>query len=275
VEGRGSAGIPLPTILTTVVVVAAAYFAGQLVNRLRDVLLLLVVSGFVALLLNPLAVALQRWRVQRRGLAVAVVTFWGLVVFIGLAVAFGYPLANGITHLAHGLPTYVSDAEHGRGWIGHLASRYHVQNWVKASAPKLVSLGQGPAKPALSLGRDAFSLVLSLITIFALILLLLLEGPRMRSGLLNLVVFLVHTQIENHALNPVVMSRTVNVNPLLVLISILVGASIGSWVGAIFGAFVAALPAIPTAGALQVLIREIWYATAPQSGASAGAVHGD
>lgn len=179
-------GIPLPTILTTVVVVAAAYFAGKLVYRLRDVLLLLVVSGFIALLLNPLVVALQRWRVRRRGLAVAVVTFWGLVVFIGLTVAFGYPLANGITHLAHGLPTYVSDAEHGRGWIGHLVSRYHVQNWVRTNAPKLVSLGQGLARPALSLGRGAFSLVLSLITIFALILLLLLEGPRMRSGLLNL-----------------------------------------------------------------------------------------
>jgi predicted PurR-regulated permease PerM len=352
-KAAAARGIPLPTILTTVAVVAAAYFAGKLIYRLRDVLLLLVVSGFVALLLNPLVVALQRWRVRRRGLAVAIVTFWGLVVFIGLAAAFGYPLANGITHLAHGLPAYVSDAEHGRGWIGHLVSRYHIQNWVKTNAPKLVSLGQGLAKPALSLGKGAFSLLLSLITIFALVLLLLLEGPKMRTGLLGLmrparaerysriarevdssvtgfmlgnfltsliagivvlvtllalgvpfpflwalwvalvdflpliggalagipvvlfaaahsltagivtlVVFLVYTQLENHALNPVVMSRTVKVNPLLVLISILVGASIGGWVGGIFGAFVAALLAIPTAGALQVLIREIWQATA-------------
>ena len=65
-------------------------------------------------------------------------------------------------------------------------------------------------------------------------------------------VFLVYTQIENHVLNPVVMSRTVKINPLLVLVSILVGASIGSWIGGIFGAFVAALLAIPIAGAIQV-----------------------
>jgi predicted PurR-regulated permease PerM len=364
-RGAAARGIPLPTILTTVAVVAAAYFTGKLVYRLRDVILLLVVSGFVALLLNPLVVALQRWRTRRRGLAVAIVTFWGLVVFIGLAAAFGYPLANGITHLAHGLPAYVSDAQHGRGWIGHLVNRYHVQNWVRTNAPKLVGLGQGLAKPALSLGKGAFSLVLSLITIFALILLLLLEGPRMRTGLLSLmrparaerysriarevnssvtgfmlgnfltsiiagivvlatllalgvpfpflwalwvalvdflpliggalagipvvlfaaahsltagivtlVVFLVYTQIENHALNPVVMSRTVKVNPLLVLVSILVGASIGGWVGGIFGAFVAALLAIPTAGALQVLIREIWSATAPGNDVGPGPVGG-
>ena len=349
--------MPLPTILATVAVVAAAYFAAKLVYRLRDILLLMVVAGFVALLLNPLVVALQRWRVKRRGLAVAVVTFWGLIVFVGLTVAFGYPLANGITHLAHALPTYVSDAEHGRGWIGRLVTKYHVQNWVQTNAPKLVNLGQGLAKPALTLGKGAFSLLLALFTIFILVLLLLIEGPKMRTGLLGLmvparaerytriardvnqsvtgymlgnfltsliagvvvlvtlmalgvpfpflwalwvalvdflplvggalagipvvlfavghsltagivtlVVFLIYTQVENHILNPVVMSRTVKVNPLLVLVSILVGASIGSWIGGIFGAFVGALLAIPSAGAIQVLIRELWQATAPGAG---------
>jgi hypothetical protein len=84
------------------------------------------------------------------------------------------------------------------------------------------------------------------------------------AGIVTLVVFLAYTQIENHILNPVVMSRTVSVNPLLVLLSILVGASLGSWLGGTFGAFVAALIAIPTAGALQVVTREIWRATAPQ-----------
>ena len=43
----------------------------------------------------------------------------------------------------------------------------------------------------------------------------------------------------------------------------LIGASLGSLIGGLFGSFVAALLAIPTAGALQVLAREIWRATAP------------
>src|SRR5262249_39601359 len=62
------------------------------------------------------------------------------------------------------------------------------QNWVAHNAPKLVSLGQGLAKPALTLGKGAFSLVLALLTIFVLVLLLLLEGAKMRSGLLGLMV---------------------------------------------------------------------------------------
>jgi len=96
-------------------------------------------------------------------------------------------------------------------------------------------------------------------------------GHSLTAGIITLVVFLVYTQLENHVLNPIVMSRTVRVNPLLVLVSILVGASIGDWIGGIFGAFVAALLAIPSAGAIQVMIGEVWRATAPrQPGAAAG-----
>jgi predicted PurR-regulated permease PerM len=347
-------GIPLPTILITVAVVALTFLAAKVIYRLRDIILLVVLAGFIALLLNPLVVALQRWKVKRRGFAVAIVTFWAVVVFFGLALAFGLPLANGITNLAHALPGYVRDAEHGRGYLGHLVRKYHVQNWVNKNAPKLVNLGQGLAKPALSLGKGAITLVLALLTIFVLVLLLLLEGSKMRTsllgsmqpanaarlatiarevnqsvtgymlgnfltsviagvvvlvtlwplgvpfpflwalwvalvdflpmiggalagipvilfavghsltaGIVTLVVFLVYTQVENHVLNPIVMSRTVRVNPLLVVIAILVGAEVGGWIGGIFGAFVGALLAIPGAGALQVLVRELWQATAP------------
>jgi hypothetical protein len=87
------------------------------------------------------------------------------------------------------------------------------------------------------------------------------------AGIVTLVVFLVYTQVENHILNPVIMSRTVKINPLLVLLSILVAASIGSWIGGLFGGFVAALLAIPAAGALQVIVTETWRATALPSAA--------
>jgi signal transduction histidine kinase len=67
-------------------------------------------------------VALERRLVPRRGYAVAIVTLLATLVFIGLAVAFGYPLVNGITHLADALPGYIANAQHGRGWIGHLVN---------------------------------------------------------------------------------------------------------------------------------------------------------
>jgi predicted PurR-regulated permease PerM len=349
-----SRGIPLRAILATVVVVVVAYMAGKLLYRLRDVLLLVAVSGFVALLLNPLVVYLQRWKVPRRGYAVAIVIFWAVLVFVGLALAFGYPLVNAVTNLANRLPVYVDQAQNGKGWIGEVSRHYHVNTWVQHNASKIANFAQSLGKPALALGKGAVSLLVSLTTIFFLVVLLLLEGPKMRAwllgnmtqqraatvtrvaaqvnravtgymagnlltsliagavvfvtlfvlgvpfpflwalwvalvdflpmiggalagiptvlfatahsltaGVVTLVVFLAYTQIENHILNPVIMSKTVRINPLLVLVSILVAASIGSWIGGLFGGFVAALLAIPTAGAGQVIVSELWRETAP------------
>ena len=150
-----SRGIPLRTILVTVLVVVLVFLAGKLIYRLRPVILLVLVAGFVALILNPLVVALQRWRIRRRGWAVAVVTLWAVLVFAGLAVAFGYPLTNAINHLSQRLPSYVNAAQHGTGWIGHLARKYHVLVVGAAQHAQAGELRAGPgqARPQPGQGR--------------------------------------------------------------------------------------------------------------------------
>jgi len=47
------------------------------------------------------------------------------------------------------------------------------------------------------------------------------------AGIVMLIVFLAYQQIENHALNPVILSKTVRLNPFWVLIAVLVGATLG------------------------------------------------
>ncbi len=177
--------VPLQAILAAIAAVVLVYLAAKVVDRLRGVILLLVVAGFIALLLNPLVVFLQR-ALRRRGLAVTVVTLLALLAFGGLAAVFGYPLVNGITHLASALPADVRRVQHGQGWIGGLVTRYHLQTWVEKNAPRLASYGRDLAQPALSLGAGAISLLFSLLTIFALVVLLLLEGPKLRAGILGL-----------------------------------------------------------------------------------------
>ena len=359
--GANARGIPLQAIVATVAVVAAAYLAGKLLYRLRDVVLLLLVAAFIAVLLNPLVAALQDRGLRRRGMAVLVVTVLTVLVFAGLAAAFGIPLSHGITHLAHAMPGYVAKAEQGRGWAGHLVRHYHVAAWVRRNESRLIRFGQELTKPALTVGKGAASLLAALATVFVLVVLLLLEGPGLIQGALNAmsaaharrfsriageasraatgymagncatsliagivvfvtlvilrvpfplvwglwvalvdllpmvggalagiptvlfaaahsltagivtaVVFAVYTQIENHVLNPVVMSKTVRISPLLVLVSVLAGASIGGWLGGIPGGFVAALLAVPTAAALQTVIRDLWRDTAPDTSLSSG-----
>jgi predicted PurR-regulated permease PerM len=77
------------------------------------------------------------------------------------------------------------------------------------------------------------------------------------AGIVMLIVFLVYQQIENHVLNPVIIGRTVRLNPFWVLLSVLIAASLGGRVAGGLGSFVGALIGIPIGGAVQVIVREL------------------
>ena len=351
--------VPLPTILTTVAVIVGVYFTGKLLYRLRDLMMLLLVGGFIALILNPLVIALERIGVKRRGIAVLIVSSLSAIVFALLAFAFGYPLVNALTHLANNLPTYVNNAEHGKGWIGHLIAKYHITTWVDANSAKLISFARGLSRPALALGKGAISMLVTLLTLFAFVILLLLEGPKIRNiilislsperarraeeigalisraalgyvvgnlvmsvtagvvvyvtlwlmnvpfallfalwvvlvdflpqvggalagvptvlfafvqstsaGIVTLIVFVVYTLLQNHALYPIVMSRAIKLNALLVFLAILIGAQMGDWVGGAFGGLVGVILAIPMAAALHVIVTQWWESSRPASSGS-------
>jgi predicted PurR-regulated permease PerM len=101
----------------------------------------------------------------------------------------------------------------------------------------------------------------------------LLHSPT--SGVVMVVVFIGFQLIENHFLYPVVMSRTVRMNPLWVLLSVLVGANLGGVFGSSLGALTGALVAIPVGGAIQVVFREVWNRTRAEPFDEVGPVGGD
>jgi predicted PurR-regulated permease PerM len=66
------------------------------------------------------------------------------------------------------------------------------------------------------------------------------------AGVVLIVFFILYQQLENHVLQPLVYSRTVRLSPLIVLVSVLIGAELAGVLGA--------LAAIPVAGTIQVLL---------------------
>jgi predicted PurR-regulated permease PerM len=340
------------TIITTVMVVVVVYLAGKLLYRLRDILLLMMVGGFIALVLNHLVDALERWKIRRRGYAVIIVALGSIIIFSALAFAFGDPLVNSLTHLSHILPSYVDKAQHGKGWLGKILRRYHIENWMHKNSSKLVSLANGLSKPALALGKGAITALFALVTMFAFVMIVLLEATKIREGIIGMltpahaerlrrvstavskaalgyvlanllistlaavvvfvtlellgvpfallfalwvllvdflpqiggalaglptvlfalghsvsagiiiaVVFLVFTLFQNHVLNPVIMSKTVKLNPLVVFIAILFGAEVGSWIAGMFGGLVGVMLAVPIAATIQVIVKEFWHSS--------------
>jgi predicted PurR-regulated permease PerM len=348
-------GVPLRTILTVDAVVILTWIGFRLVGRLREVILWTLIAAFVALVLNPAVVFLQRHRIGRAP-AIGLVFMSAVLVFAGLLGLFGYPLINSLTHFAEQLPAMVKQLEKGHGRLAHALQRLHLLSWVRRNAPKLQTAANNLGKPALSIGTNlakaVFSTILALTTIAFLSLFMLLEGPKLRSGALRalperhrlaveevshrvsrsvtsyvlgtmglsllfgivvfvtlaflgvpfslliglwvalvamiplvggliagvpsvviavlhsptaglvaLLVFVGFQLVENHFLYPVVMAKTVRMNPLWVLLSVLIGANLGGVFGSALGALAGALVAIPVGGAIQVVSLEVWAHT--------------
>jgi predicted PurR-regulated permease PerM len=70
------------------------------------------------------------------------------------------------------------------------------------------------------------------------------------AAIVMIVFFIVYQQAENHLLQPVVMSRTVALSALTVLVSVLIGVELLGFLGALL--------AIPIAGVLSVISRDIY-----------------
>jgi predicted PurR-regulated permease PerM len=85
-------------------------------------------------------------------------------------------------------------------------------------------------------------------TMGAIVVALVALFHSLTAAVIVIVFFILYQQVENHILQPIVYSKTVQVSPLLVLISILLGAALAGILGA--------LVAIPAAASAQILARD-------------------
>ena len=85
-------------------------------------------------------------------------------------------------------------------------------------------------------------------TLGAIIVTLVALTHSLTAALIVLAFFIVYQQLENHLLQPIVYGRTVQLSPLAILVSVLVGAEVAGVIGA--------LGAIPVAGTIQIVISD-------------------
>jgi predicted PurR-regulated permease PerM len=70
------------------------------------------------------------------------------------------------------------------------------------------------------------------------------------AGIIAITFFILYQQLENHLLQPLIFSRTVKLNPLTVLVAILIAVELAGLLGALL--------AIPVAGMIQIIARDLW-----------------
>jgi predicted PurR-regulated permease PerM len=328
----------LRTVLSLLLTILAVAVVLEVIWIARHVLTWVLIAIFLTLALNPAVEWFQRHGVRRRGGAAALTYLLAIGLLFGIGLTFVPTLIDQVNDFVHKLPDYVHDVTHGRGRLGFLETKYHLQERVE----KAVKTG-GAAKVlglsgvAVSVAKGVITIVVAAITIAFMTFFMLLEGPtwmerlygllpessqpRWRNvgrdiyrtvggyvtgnllisliagglttivllilgvpyavalglivaildliplagatiaailigivaflhtivaGIIVVVFFVVYQQVENHILQPVIYGRTVQLSPLAVLISILIGAELAGILGA--------LAAIPVAGSIQVLL---------------------
>lgn len=70
------------------------------------------------------------------------------------------------------------------------------------------------------------------------------------AGIITLIFFIIYQQFENNVLQVTIMSRTVDLNPLAVMASVLIGVTLLGILGALL--------AIPAGGVVQVIVKDWW-----------------
>jgi predicted PurR-regulated permease PerM len=322
----------------------ATVLALLLIYETRRVVVWILIALFFAVALYPVVNWVERHVPPRRRTVATLVVFLATILMIaGVATAIVVPLVRESGQFAERLPDLVEDARNGRGPVGEIVLRFHIDEYIDRNQSQLRGTLTSLSAPALSFVRTVAETIVGIITIFVLAYLMVLEGPKVVSGGLALlpahraervrrvgadcaktitgyisgnllisvicgtatyivlvilgvpfaglfalfvaiadliplvgatlgavvataagllhsltagivviVFFVLYQQVENHVLQPLIFSRTVRLNPLTVILSIIVGVELAGLLGA--------LMAIPVAGMIQIVLRDIWDA---------------
>jgi predicted PurR-regulated permease PerM len=179
VSRRPPGAVPWRTIWACIGAVLLTFLLLLLVRELSRIILWMIMASFLAAVLTPAVDLLHHQFKIRRGLAIALVLFVGLLMLAGLLTAFIVPLARQGANLADDLPGYVEDAQAGRGAIGRLIERYNLQEWLEENQDTIEEFLSGLGSRSLGVLREIFAGVVALLTIFVLTVFIVASGPRL------------------------------------------------------------------------------------------------
>ena len=334
------ADVPWRTIVSVVGVVLATYVVLILVLATVRIIAWVVVAGFFAIVLAPLVRRVQARVGDRRTVATSIVVISTLAAMVGVITLFIMPVRSQLVNVLTDLPGTVRDAAKGRGPIGNLVKKLHIESYVQHNEVKLAKAATKLNDYSVETATTAISVALAFITITLITFLFLSQSEAMgraamnvmphrrrasvrriaveaagavsgyvignllvslvagvaaficlvsvrvpspvvlalfvafadliplvgatlgaavsvlaaflyspTAGLVSLIFFIIYQQVENGLIYPWIMARKVNVNPLVILLSVLVGVELFGIVGALL--------AVPASGALQVIIKAV------------------
>lgn len=171
---------PFRVAFTAALGVALAYGLLRAVVAVRSVLILLLISAFLAIGLNPAVEAMER-RGVKRGRAVGIVLAGVLLFFVGFGFAVVPPIVDQVSQLASQAPDYLRQLQQNRQ-VASLDSRFHFLDTVQQYVDNPSNAGTKLFGGVLGVGKVVFSALFSTLTVLILTLYFLSNLPSIKAS---------------------------------------------------------------------------------------------
>jgi predicted PurR-regulated permease PerM len=163
--------------------VLIAVVLARAVQLVSDVIVLIVMSGFLAVGLNPAVEFLQR-RGWRRSHACAAVMGAVLLFFVAFVAAAVPPVARQASELREQIPRYAQQLQEENSTFRRLDAEFNIVQRIREAA---ANQGAAAGQAALGIVRGVLSVIFKTLTVLILTLYFLGAYPRIKRGALRLV----------------------------------------------------------------------------------------
>lgn len=166
------------TILRILAILLIAFVVLRFVVAVRHPLELVFIGFFLALALNP-AVS---WIAQKLNLksrvAATGIAYLAVVIVLGFFIALVVPpLVRQTVDFVSSLPQTISGVNNDNTTLGHFVQRYHLQDQVQGFSQDIRNHTKNIQEPVISTASRVGSALISMLTVFVLTFMMLVEGP--------------------------------------------------------------------------------------------------
>jgi predicted PurR-regulated permease PerM len=173
------------TVLRVLAVAFAFLALLYLLYLVRSVLVLVLISTFLAISINPLVTIVERKLRLSRGPAVVLVFLTLLILFGAFLTALLTPLYSEVRQFAENVPDYLEQLQDSR-LFRDLDREYDILDKLQAQAENLPARLPDTAGSLLGLAGAVFSAILTFVTVMFLTVFILLELPALGRSILGL-----------------------------------------------------------------------------------------
>jgi predicted PurR-regulated permease PerM len=168
--------VPWRTILGSVGVVVATYVLITLLLAAARIVVWVSIAGFMAIVLAPLVGRLDRRLGGRRTVATGTVVIGALLLLTGVIALFVMPVKSQLVDIITDLPGTVHDAANGKGPVGNIVHKLHIENYVKDNEDKLARAADRLSDSSFEAAQSVASAVFAFVTITLLTFLFLSQS---------------------------------------------------------------------------------------------------